>query len=92
VSGRDGELDRRLEEAGTVQVKRDETPDDARLRRERERVTFYAALAAAGILFILSVVAMAVLPEADSRRVIAERMVPLFVGGLVGFLFGRKTA
>jgi uncharacterized membrane protein len=83
-------LQARLEQAGSVQVKRDETPEDAKLRRERERLLFYAALGATIALFILILIAIGVLAENDSRRVIAERTLPLFVGGFIGYLFGKR--
>lgn len=87
----DDGLQRRLDEAGPVSVRRDETPEDARQRRERERWLFFVALAGVVSLVLLAIIAVAILPDTDSRRILAERAIPAFLTGVVGYLFGKNA-
>ncbi len=75
-----------------VELKREESPEDAASRRQRERWLFFSALATTLLLLALAILAVALLAEAESRRIIAEQVLPLFVGGLIGYLFGKRAA
>jgi hypothetical protein len=72
-------------------IESEESEEDARHRRRKDAWAFGAALGILVLLVGFALAALMLLDGADLRRQDASRLLTAMIGGVVGYLFGRRS-
>ncbi|HVZ68431.1 MAG TPA: hypothetical protein VG891_03140 [Rhizomicrobium sp.] len=85
------DLDKAFGGAGKVTIEKEETPQDADHRRRKDMILFVVALTL--LVIVIAVCGWVILFSGEPAELKnnATHLVTLFIGGALGYVFGKKT-